>query len=62
MIQISRILSKNIPFVRVDLYWVNHKILFSEMTFFPGAGFGFFDPQEWEIRLGDMIMLPEKRV
>ena len=61
MVRIARELSKDIPFVRVDLYWVNNQILFSEMTFFPGAGYGFFSPEEWEIKLGDWISLPEKR-
>lgn len=60
MIEIARKLSKGIPFVRVDLYWVNNQILFSEMTFFPGGGFGFFSPEEWEIKLGEWISLPKK--
>jgi len=58
MIKIARILSNSIPFVRVDLYWVNHRILFSEMTFYPGAGYGFFSPEKWELQLGDWIKLP----
>lgn len=60
MIDIARKLSKGIPFVRVDLYWVNNQILFSEMTFFPGGGYGFFSPEEWEIKLGEWISLPGK--
>ncbi len=60
MIQIARTLSDGIPFVRVDLYWVNNQILFSEMTFYPGGGYGLFYPKEWELKLGDMITLPEK--
>ncbi len=59
MMDIARKLSKGIPFVRVDLYWVNNQILFSEMTFFPGGGFGLFSPKEWEIKLGELISLPE---
>jgi len=60
MIKIAKDLSKGFPFVRVDLYWVNEKIYFSEMTFYPGAGYGFFSPEEWEKRLGDWIILPTK--
>ena len=60
MIMIARALSKNIPFVRVDLYWVNHQVLFSELTFFPGAGYGFFSPAEWEETLGCWIKLPPR--
>ena len=57
MIDVARKLSKGIPFVRVDLYCVNNQILFSEMTFFPGGGYGFCSPAEWEIRLEEWITL-----
>ncbi len=60
MIEISGKLSKGFPFVRVDLYWVNNQILFSELTFFPGGGYGLFNPEEWENRIGSWITLPEK--
>jgi len=40
MVRIARKLSENIPFVRVDLYHVNGRIYFGEMTFFPASGFG----------------------
>ncbi len=58
MVRISKALAKNIPFVRVDLYEINGKIYFSEMTFYPGGGFGFFTPSEWEKTVGDWIALP----
>lgn len=38
MIKIAEILSENIPFVRCDLYSVDNKIYFGEMTFTPCAG------------------------
>ncbi|QUA54040.1 ATP-grasp fold amidoligase family protein [Aristaeella lactis] len=62
MIEISKKLSKGIPFVRVDLYWVNDQILFSEMTFTPTGGFSFFSPEEWEVKLGEWLPLPDKIV
>ncbi|NLD46827.1 MAG: hypothetical protein GX660_06460 [Clostridiaceae bacterium] len=37
MIKICRILSKPFPQVRVDLYEVNNKVYFGELTFTPGA-------------------------
>ena len=61
MIDIARKLSKGIPFVRVDLYWVDNRILFSEMTLYPGGGNGFFSPPEWEEKIGEWIMLPDKQ-
>ncbi len=59
MIDIAAKLSKDIPFVRVDLYNIDGRILFSEMTFAPGGGFGPFYPEEWERKLGDWIELPK---
>ena len=58
MLDIATKLSKDIPFVRVDLYNIDGRILFSEMTFAPGSGFGPFYPEEWERKLGDWIELP----
>ncbi len=60
MINIVRKLAQGFPFVRVDLYHANNSILFSEMTFYPGGGFGFFRPKEWEEKIGSWITLPEK--
>lgn len=58
MIEIVETLSRNIPFVRVDLYNVNGKIYFGEMTFYPAAGMGKFEPDEWDLKLGKFITLP----
>jgi hypothetical protein len=60
MIALARILSKGIPFVRVDLYNINGKIYFGELTFFPASGVGRFTPHEWDYKLGELIHLPEK--
>lgn len=60
MIDIARKLSKNIPFVRIDLYEINGKVYFSEITFSPCAGWLPFDPQEWDYKLGKYIKLPYK--
>lgn len=38
MIRISRILSKDFDFVRVDLYEDNNEVLFGELTFTPACG------------------------
>ena len=58
MLELAEILAKDIPFVRVDLYNINGKILFGEITFFPAAGMGKFEPEEWDEKLGNMIKLP----
>lgn len=38
MVEIAKKLSKDFPFVRVDLFYNKGKIYFSELTFTPGAG------------------------
>src|SRR5699024_891155 len=58
MLDISKKLSKTFPFVRVDFYYVNGKVYFGELTFFPRSGFGAFDPPEWNIKMGDLLNLP----
>ena len=55
MIEIAETLSKGIPFVRIDLYDVDGKILFGEYTFYPGGGLEWFEPVEWDYRLGELI-------
>lgn len=61
MKELSSILSRGIPFVRVDLYEINGKIYFGEMTFYPASGMEPFTPEEWDYRFGEWLKLPEKR-
>ena len=58
MLEISRILSDGLPFVRVDLYEVNKKIYFGELTLYPMNGFHPFKPEIYEKIIGDYIILP----
>ncbi len=57
MLEIADRLSQGFPFVRIDLYDVNGKIYFGEITFYPGAGMGAFTPECWNKKLGDRINL-----
>lgn len=61
MIKIATELSANIPFLRVDLYEVNGKVYFGELTFFPGIGMNKFEPEEWDRRIGEWLELPERK-
>lgn len=58
MADICRMLAKDIPFVRVDLYVIDDKEYFGELTFYPASGMGVFTPEEWNGRLGDLLTLP----
>lgn len=62
MISLAEKLSVGFPFLRVDLYDVNGKIYFGELTFFPASGFGEFTSEEWDERLGSWIKLPKKEL
>lgn len=57
MIKICRKLSANIKFSRIDLYVINDKEYFGEITLYPAAGLGKFTPTEWNERLGDLIKI-----
>ncbi|MBQ8429666.1 MAG: glycosyl transferase [Clostridia bacterium] len=48
-------LSEGMKFVRIDLYEIEGKIYFGEFTFFHGGGFWLFKPDEWEMKLGNLI-------
>ena len=58
MLEIAAKLSQGIPHVRVDLYNINGKIYFGEMTFFHWSGIVPFVPEEWDYKIGDMLHLP----
>lgn len=60
MKEIARKLSKGIPYVRVDLYLINDKIFFGELTFFHDGGSVALEPKEWEYTMGSWIHLPDK--
>jgi hypothetical protein len=60
MIKIAETLSKPFPFSRIDLYDVNGKIIFGEITFFPSSGFKGFEPKGFDLELGGKLILPEK--
>ena len=53
-------LSEGTPQLRVDFYEVDGKVYFGEMTFFHFSGFVPFEPEEWDVRLGEWISLPPK--
>lgn len=52
---LCRKLSQGVPFVRVDMYVINDKEYFGELTFYPASGFGAFSPMKWNQTLGDLI-------
>lgn len=51
-------ISKDIPHVRTDFYEINDKVYFGELTFFDSTGMAKFTPEEWDEKLGKLIVLP----
>lgn len=58
MVEVASKLSSGIPHVRVDLYNVNGKVLFGELTFFHWSGIVPFEPNEWDRYFGEFLNLP----
>lgn len=58
MVEIATILSKGFSHVRVDLYNVDGKIYFGEMTFTNGSGLDPIVPEKYDKVLGDYWKLP----
>ncbi len=62
MKRFASILSKEFSFVRIDFFEVNGKVYMGEMTFTPMSGIGKFDPAEWDLKLGELFLLPRKTI
>ena len=62
MQEIAKELSKNIPCLRVDFYFVNNKLYLGELTLFHNSGFCNAEPEEWDYKLGQKIQLPQKNI
>ena len=57
MISICRVLSKDFCFVRIDLYEIEEKVYFGEMTFSPAAGNVYYNTKEALDYFGSKIKL-----
>lgn len=53
MIRLAEIIGDKFDFVRVDLYYVENKIFFGEVTFYPEAGYGAFNPRDLDLKFGE---------
>lgn len=61
MLAIASTLSQGFAHVRVDLYNVDGKIYFGELTFSSTSGTLGIEPKEFEYEMGDWIELPQKQ-
>ena len=62
MAALAELIAKDVGsiFIRCDLYEINGKIYFSELTFTPCGGLLPFDPTEWDEKIGAWLELPSK--
>lgn len=61
MVELSEKLAKGIPQVRVDWYIIDNKLYFGEMTFYTWSGFIKYSPEEWNLKMGEWLVLPSKK-
>ena len=57
MNELAEKLSKDFKHVRVDLYNIEGKIYFGELTFTGYGGYYNFNPPEWNLKLGELLDL-----
>lgn len=53
MLEISKTLSEEFQFVRVDFYEMDGKPIVGELTFFHNGGLSRMEPEKWELIIGD---------
>ncbi len=59
LLEVCRKLSAGFSYVRVDLYYVDHRIFFGELTFTPGNGMAPFDPVESDFYFGEPLKVED---
>ena len=61
MIHAAETLAKEFPVARVDFFRMNDgKFYAGEITFYSAAGYCKWEPPEWNMKLGQMLHLPDK--
>ncbi len=58
MLEIARALAKGLPCCRVDLYAVEDKVYFGELTLIIGAGLLKYYPDSYDLHWGERFTLP----
>lgn len=61
MLRYASVLSEGFRHARVDLYLVNEKIYFGEITFTNGAGFDKIQPYEFDLEMGKLVNISKSQ-
>ena len=60
MVMLAEKLSAGFPHVRVDFYEANGQVYFGEMTFYHFGAIVPFETEEWDKKIGDWLVIPDK--
>lgn len=60
MVMLAEKLSAGFPHVRVDFYEANGQVYFGEMTFYHFGAIVPFETEEWDKKIGEWLVLPDK--
>ncbi|SDN19596.1 TupA-like ATPgrasp [Actinomyces ruminicola] len=61
MTRLAEELGKGFACARVDFYEVDGRVFFGEITFTDANGTSYFEPDVYDARFGDKLVLPEKK-
>ncbi len=59
MLKLAETLAEDFAFVRVDLYNIDGRIVFGELTPIPQSGSGRITPKKYDYLFGEMLKLPD---
>lgn len=62
MVEMARTLAQPFPYCRVDLYNIDGKVYFGEITFYHGGGCNNIQPEEWDYKMGSWIDLSSPKI
>lgn len=62
MVEMAKTLSKPFPFCRVDLYNIDGKVYFGELTFYDSGGCVSLHPEKWDRRVASWIDLNSEKI
>lgn len=58
MLELSKVLSKGFPHLRVDFFDTDEKLYVAELTLYTGGGVSIYTPQSFNEKMGELFKLP----
>lgn len=58
MLELSKTLAGDYPFMRTDFYTIGDKVYFGEITLYPASGSVPFVPSDYDMKFGEELVLP----